>query len=271
MIQRQIMDLRETIVTGRANDFEKIAKRIDVSAMELARIQKDKLTLDLSMKTSFAKGRNLYWIQWKESDFSKWLTTPNKVVTETFMIGLCVYQQNDNRINACTPHLFQKNKELVPSDTTHEEVDCHEDNCRKTLVFREPVPATIKLISLTDSFSGKSKGETLGMAKLQISQWGEISYFPLAVGFGGSKSLALTLDEFGKRANFGWSSNARGEQITGDVQSALKATTDAIESVKGEELKQKQAEIASLETQQKLNKLENCRTIIENGGYQCPE
>lgn len=169
-------------------------------------------------------------------------------------------------------------------------------------MFRSPISAEVKVITLTPSDIEKAgwkieannvtapgtnntireiktvpdrvglPAETeLASSSVSISQWGEITYFPLSAGFGGSKTLSMTLDEFGSVSSYGWKSNASGNALTTFSASAFESIKGISDVEQGETLAEKKAEIDELETQQKLNKLRECEAIIKNGGYNCSE
>jgi len=170
--------------------------------------------------------------------------------------------------------------------------ECPSDGCPRTLVFREPVPARMQVFPASDatgfkmrdpevfadhpnnakptSYTDRTKGRRLALTNLLIGQWGDLSYFDMEVGFGGRKTLNLTLDAFGRKTTFGTSSQARGEGITSFLSSSATAVSGIVDNIEGRSAGEDQATIDALTRQQNLNRLEACRMVIENGGFTCP-
>jgi hypothetical protein len=134
--------------------------------------------------------------------------------------------------------------------------------CSHTLVFREPVPAKLTLVTANADFNldGDDLGADvkIGQLAFPMAQYGAYAYLPLTVSFAGSKNVTIGLDEFGRKTSLA---------LVGvsDAAAALNKTLD------GESLLEKKARVEALDTQLKLNKLERCQEIIRAGGFVCPE
>lgn len=92
----------------------------------------------------------------------------------------------------------------------------------------------------------------------------------LDVGFGESRSVALTFDEFGRTTEFGWSSNATAVSGTAAI-AGIASTADSLRStLEGPStIEVQKAEIEKLETQQRYNEVKKCEAIIKAGGFNC--
>ena len=144
--------------------------------------------------------------------------------------------------------------------------------CRTSIAVIEPAKATLIVKSESDLFQDHPRGEVLGKASLIVPQWGQVSYVPIDVGFGRNRTLAVTLDKFGRKTGFTWNSEARAANLTGSLASTAEAAKTLGTSLEGdtpyEELK---AESDLLELKLKLNAQRKCQTIIDSGGTKCPE
>jgi hypothetical protein len=150
--------------------------------------------------------------------------------------------------------------------------DCGSDaNCSRTLVLREPVPVLLSLLAVGDGFPERQQQKVIKAATLPATQWGHYSYLSFAAGGADSRTIKLTLDEYGRKTSLGWKSDAKAETLTGGAASALEAATAVKKASDGQSVASMKAEIEDLETQQKLNKLLACKEIILAGGYTCPE
>lgn len=274
-------------------DHEALQKKIDVLAAEMGRLLSDQLTIKLTRSITFAEGSGGGKIAWKAGELKKWLEYQDSdaaLFRDSFQIGWCVGRVGDldplcsadlavdskpTKQEAPAPGAGGQQAQVqkpTPSKAPAAQIDCMEDGtqCRTTLVFREPVQAVITVVALGTDL-GIAPDATLAQLSFPMAQWGKISYLPLTVGFGGSKSVSMTLDEFGTRNSFSWSSGARGEEITGGAQTVADAATAFKTARDGEDLRSEKAQIEALEAQQKLNKLRKCQAILDAGGFVCPE
>ena len=127
------------------------------------------------------------------------------------------------------------------------------------------------IVSAASDSYASGLDSTLAKKDFGVAQWAEFTYIDLSAGFGESNTISLSLDEFGRKTQFGWISNARGEGIVSGFSSIAEPIGTYRTSKDGENLANMKGEIDELETTQKLNKLRKCESIIENGGFVCPE
>lgn len=223
-------------------------------------------------------------IRWKYGDFWKWYDVDDddkKTATDAFSLNYCVTAATTNASNCLSSIIAGYNKASAKSPKV--KLTC--DPCDKQLVFREPLQGIVILSAARDGdfFSpkikngGGTRGDTikqdgiLGKQSVLIAQWGTTDFIDLNVGFGESQTISASFDAFGKKNMFGWTSNARGEAIVGGLNTIAEAAQKAASADDGEDLADAKATIDKLETIQKLNKLEKCRSILDNGGFVCPE
>ncbi|MCH6483830.1 hypothetical protein MMG85_09665 [Pseudoxanthomonas sp. LH2527] len=290
-LKSQIKRLRDDLGKNPAATM----KQIDALAAELGRIESGPLTLTLSKLLTIDVKQSAGLVSWTEEDLSKWLES--KADRSNFNLAWCVADwepgaSSDCLIDTAKPQYetYVSTKKIDP-DNWVSPPKCSDEACATTLVFLEPklVELTVVSANFVDAQpdptipiekTNRPKAEpdlvggtggSLARVTFPLPQAGDYSYFPLSAGFGGSKSLALTLDEFGRRTSFGWSSGARGEEITGGVQAIAEARTAFQAARATADVKEDKAAIEALEALQKRNKLEACRAIIEAGGYTCPD
>lgn len=278
-----------------ASDADAVAKQIVALTQEIARLETSELQIKLSTRIGFEKRARVNddgdivgvvtggLIQWKRSDFDKW-TLPHRNPgsrraepdgkVDAFSFAYCVRETTASGSNSCTTEeaaAFAKLDEVSIGT-----VACVNDNsrCPKTMVFRDPVSARIVVVAAGNNFTNRGvavpESTKIGGGDLSLAQWGELSYLDLSVGFGGARSIALALDGYGRKTQFGWTSNARGEGIVNGLNTINDAYSSARSAADGEGLQSMKDRVTRLETQQKLNKLENCAAILDNGGFVCP-
>jgi hypothetical protein len=238
--------------------------QIDAYAAEAARIETDNLSIHLNTTIELKEDRstNEQTVTWKPSDLQKWLlpAAHGKTPVDYFSINYSV--------NLKSGVLDRKKSVPVsPNDGTCPEPD---SQCATTIVFREPVDAEFTVHAMADDLAGKA-GENEWQAVLPVAQWGDFSFLSLRVGFGGSKTVTLGLDEFGRRTSFSWDSNARGEGISGGLLGIVEAAGGLRPAHTDEDLDAKKVELERLQTQLELNKLLKCEAILDAGGFKCPE
>ncbi len=281
-IKSRIDTLRGTISSDK--DPSTVLEQINALVKEISYLDTGILQIKLEKEIGFAKEVNGDpikggLIKWNRNSFNKWLkedSQANPGIVDSFMLAYCVYKQIDKGNTSCTlaeatVHA-KKQPELIKPPACKDK-----NNCSNTVVFRDPVPGRLVVVTGSDGEFVRRDGKKvnietkLAQKDLHISQWGQYTFLPLSVGFGQSKNVSLSLDPFGKKEKFGYSSEARGSGIV----KGLNTINDAIQlrqaTLDGEELKEMQSKVLELETQQKLNKLENCRAILENGGFVCPD
>lgn len=292
--EREIVRLRRTLANTPPKDIEGVRKKIDMLAADLAQLESGPLRLTLARTVAFDSGSkaNNFLVNWKESDFAKWLKSTTDTPTSDFRLAFCARAKAESDF-VCDTSIAENGKPPSGVDTP-ENLPADADR-KKSLVFREPVTAQIKIVSASDRNmldlnayeravlvrptppaltlleARVSKDETLVSTTIPVAQWGDISLLSLRAGLGQSKAVSLTMDPFGKRTSFSWSSGAGAEGVTAGLAGAAEGVAALVGAAQGAELKSVQQEIAELEARQKLNKLETCRAVIESGGFVCPD
>lgn len=146
----------------------------------------------------------------------------------------------------------------------------HAANTSRECGFAIAIPAPRKLdLVVHGTGSALPDGSTASKA-LYAAQTQSPASLCLDVGFGESRSVALSFDEFGRTTTFEWSSNATA--VSGSAAIAgLVSTADSLRSsLEGPSaIEAQEAEIKRLETQQRLNELKACEAIIKSGGFEC--
>jgi hypothetical protein len=140
------------------------------------------------------------------------------------------------------------------------------DRCR----FAIAVPA-VREVEVEVKGTGAALPPSTGAKKtFPAAQFAEPANLCLGVGFGEARSVKLDFDPFGRTTSFGWTSSARAATLTGALSdhAADIATLYGTIEGPGRTAKQK-TEIESLETQQRLNELRQCKAIIKAGGFDC--
>lgn len=261
-LKAQLKGLRQKLPTTPEAKVPELQKAIDVVVAEIARIKAGDLHVKLEADIPFTEGEGV--ITWTRGNLAKWWTVPTgkdaELVTN-FQVHYCAYSPLDT----ASPKTC-----LTPPAATDPVPGCPKGDCAKTLVFREPKATTLLLTAEGADFEGAAKGEALAKAPVSVAQWGAYSYLPLKVGFGGSRVVALSLDEFGARRSFGWTSDARLASVVGQTGEAATAAMAVRTSLEGAELARQQAEIKALQTEQQLNQIRYCKAVIEAGGFVCP-
>lgn len=249
-LRGHIKPLRESLIGGTATSIPDTQKQIDVLAQQIASIQAEHLTIKLEKTLKFADQATSGTLAWSGDDLKQHFMNTDGPITDLNLEWHVTPTTEGCGLNCAVE---------APSA----KVVCL--TCEQTVVFREPRAAlvTVKM----------TKQDSVPLAKLEfpMAQWGAITYFPLKTRFGESKSLKLSLDEFGRRSSFTWASAARGEEITsaaGGMLDSVAATSAARASRDTNAMK---AEIEELETQKKWNALKRCEAIIQAGGAVCPE
>lgn len=272
-LESKIARLQERLLDDK-EDQAQLQKKIDVLAVEAARVKQDYLSLKLVRVLDFADETRGGVIQWKAGELGKWLQHQKgeeNLVRANFAVGWCVVPVGGGD-PLCNPGLA-KGFSRQAVQATAAPVACRADggDCRTTLVFRDPARAVLTAVVMDKDLVTQRPDGKMAEAVFPMAQWGVMSYLPLSVGFGGSKSLSLAMDEFGSRTSFGWNSNARGEEIIGAAQGVVDSVSTFDSLRAGQDLRSNEAQIKVLETQQKLNKLNKCKAIIEAGGFVCPD
>lgn len=257
------------------DDPAETMKRVDALAAELVRVESGQLTLNFTKLIPIDLEQKGGTLSWSREELSKWFVGGREPL-RNFRIAWCLEDWAPGIVTHCTLNVAQSAQDEYVADKARgggawaQAPKCPDDQyCSTTIVFRDPKRVEVAMVGAEGDLEGGSEG-ALGRLQFPLPQRGEYSFYPLSVGFGGSKSLGLTLDEFGRRTSINWSSNARGEEITGATQSVAEAAVAWQAARDAHDVKQDKAAVEALEAQQKRNKLEACRSIIEAGGYTCP-
>lgn len=294
-LKGRISGLRSGLSEAAPADAEATRLAIDALAAEIARLRgpDGPLNLKLEREIEFRKGRVSNGsdeaitattggqIQWAPAELSKWLTLPPKAAPTTlFSMGYCVskatdyYKKDAVKCLAGKAAAGQRVEDAANGAGDVQKASCYDTNpklsCKETIVFREPVPAVLVIISTSPtSLAQAATDKKMAAQDISISQWGDLDELALQVGLGDNFAMSAGFDEFGRRSSFSWKSDARGEALTGALSSVVDAA-GALNRSFNTDLETQQAEITRLETQQKLNKLAFCREVIEAGGFTCP-
>ncbi|MXO58486.1 hypothetical protein GRI89_02850 [Altererythrobacter salegens] len=279
ILDKRIKALRATLDTIDPIRAEQTRLGIDALALEVARLKTGQLTLGLTTEISFMKGIDGGLISWRKDQLSKWFDNVADNPT-TFALGYCLETTASARKNGGASCLTSQ---ANTGNTSLGQIDMAKyvpplpgclsetSKCAQTIVFREPVDMVLTVIAITKDFGAAREEKTLKQLTLPVAQWGDITQLELTAGFAETKTMALGLDEFGRRGSFEWKSDARGEAIVGAAGSIVDASAALRKTIDTQEQQAQQAAITSLETEQKYNKLKLCEEIIRAGGFKCPE
>ncbi len=281
-LESQVKTLRDSLATmSDANQIAATIKTIDALAAQAATLKTSKLlTISLPAKAINLDGQAGRLV-WANSQLSDWLIKKNtdEATDETngvgaaLTLGYCL-QRSDagpipcdrNKLKGLAPQA-----ELSPATAPAASAPCKDDvGCKRTLVLRPPVAGVATFVAVGQGYGTKT-GQALKVIKLPIAQWGQYTYVSLDVGLAQSRTVGLSLDEYGRATSLTWKSDARAESITGGAVGVLEATSAYRKVVDGEALAERNAYITDLESRQKYNKIRLCEEIIKSGGFKCPE
>lgn len=285
---------------------KQLSEKIEALAQEIARLETGELQIKVSktieVKRTNSKTGDHYLdggiIEFDLAKFDKWIEEksdstviaavnnkaahPQTIAYKPFSLAWCAAPLNAPEGNKCMkgspddwdklptqalPTVACKTEKEVKTETGTDTVT---ENCPTTLVFREPVKARIIVTALSDYY-GSDSDKQLVNGVIDVAQWGTLQYLDLTAGFAEDKSISLSLDEFGRKTKFGWSSNARGEGVVSGLNTIAEPITTYQTTKEGENLADMKARVNELDTRQKLNKLENCKAILDSGGFVCPD
>lgn len=244
---KNINKLAREIVDRRKNMLEVVLK----NEIKIDRISIDKKTINQGVILD-------------KSAFAKWLENPTQnVVAALFRLSF--------RADAVdTP--IDKIRPVRGSWLPHR-------SCGFSM--KVPDPVLVKVVVAFDVLRGSEPpsdlleewdGRKIGLLTIPAAQWKDPAEICLDAGFGESRSVGLSFDEFGRRTEFSWKSEATGEVTSGAVVGAVPDLVSLGTTIEGRsELAEQKAKIEKLETQQKLNKLQACHEIIEAGGFDCED
>lgn len=133
--------------------------------------------------------------------------------------------------------------------------------CKLSLSIPAPTMVTIHV-------AGRSLVEKVsGDLSFPAAQRGTPRELCLDVGLGEGRTVALTLDTFGRTKIYDWSSDASGEAISAAFAGAAKSAGSLLQVFQGpSDLARKQLEISELEAELKLQDLRACKATRDHGG-----
>ncbi|MCP4896621.1 MAG: hypothetical protein GY906_06550 [bacterium] len=273
-LKDKIASLKASINSGSTPDqIEKNIKTINRFAAELAALRTGILRVDTkgTFKSDLKNGEQAIpesgictgtdGIPLDTKPFEKWFDptfVTSTVFTDHFKITGCV---TENAAPARVIPLVEK--------STGRRRDCE-------LQIELPNPASIKaqltlvgpVYPRVPGSNAPAPGPNMTMHAAQLNSTGTLC---LDVGFGESRTVGMKFDSFGRKTEFTWNSEARGEAISGAIAGYASGLTGIADSLEGtSELAAQKEEIDRLKTQKTLNELRQCEAIIEAGGYECP-
>jgi hypothetical protein len=270
VIQLRLKALRASLLGKDQRHVEEVRQSIDSLANEFARLKNSKeLMIPLPVKT-IDMTRAAGTIDWASTEIPMALISSAAAGNSSgpFKLAYCLEKAGSSPdATKCT---LQHVTTLSANPVKQKAPSCPGDeNCKRTLVLREPETVLLTLVAAGSGF-GNQQTKRLKAVTLPVPQWGEFSYLALDVGIAESRTVGVTLDEYGRRTAMSWKSDARAETLTGAVTSELDAGSNLKKSIDGRELSKQKSEIETLQTQQTLNKLKFCEDVIQAGGYTCP-
>jgi len=136
--------------------------------------------------------------------------------------------------------------------------------------FSIPVPQVVSAKVVVEAAKGSNLDSLKADQTLAVAQWAQAARLCLDVGFGESRTVALTFDKFGRRSDFQWSTEATGATVATALAGSAEDLSSLATTIRGpSKLDRQKARIDELETQQKLNGLLACQAIIDAGGFDC--
>lgn len=264
----RIQNLNQLLESDPSADPVALRTQIDAYAAEVARIETDNLSLHLTRTIELAESNGgqipteEHTVQWNSSDLQKWLRYCLSPETPVNYFSI--------KYSVKPKPVVSDRKDPAPPPKNDGSCPKPDSKCATTIVFREPVDAEFTVTAVADDLAGK-EGDQKWQGAFPVAQWGDFSFLSLRVGFGGSKTVTLGLDEFGRRTSFSWESNARGEGITGGLLGLVESAGALRPAHTDEDLAAKKAQLEKLQTQLELNKLLKCEAILDAGGFKCPE
>lgn len=144
------------------------------------------------------------------------------------------------------------------------------DKTSRSCGFAIAVPSTAKINLMAKGTGTALPAGTEAKRTLIAAQHVAPNKLCVDVGFGESRNVSLTFDEYGRTSAFEWSSNATAVSGSSAIAGAASTASNLRSSLEGSSVVEKQeAEIKRLETQKKLNELRTCEAIIKAGGFNC--
>tara|TARA_R110001606_G_scaffold182092_2_gene328807 strand:- start:2074 stop:3357 length:1284 start_codon:yes stop_codon:yes gene_type:complete len=244
-------------------DAEGLKAKIDALASRRADLISRLLTKDISEKLAIPTSSpgalsDKKSIVLTGEDFANWVKSPND--DAIIRLGYTLTGPSvEGEIASTSPCL--KSRAADPNRPAH---------CASSIVLSNPVEASIIITADAGNIQNVETGDVLGSETLVVPQWGAVSYLPLNVGFGSSRTVKMALDAYGRKQSFSWSSDATGETITGGAVSMLDAASGAVNASRPpSEQESMAAEIAEIKARIELDQLRKCELIRDSGGTDC--
>lgn len=265
LAERNISTAWDQMSSASAPDTEGLKVKIDALASRRAdRISKlltqevsEKLVIPASSPGELADEK---FIILTAEDFADWVKTPNDDAIITLGYKL-TGPPPESETASTSPCL--KSKGADPDRPAY---------CASSIVLSNSVEATIVITADAGNIQDVETGDVLGKETLIVPQWGTVSYLPLNVGFGSSRTVKMALDAYGRKQSFSWNSEATGETITGGAVSMLDAASGAVSASRSpSEQEDMTAEIAAIKARIELDQLRKCELIRDGGGTDCSD
>ena len=242
----------------------KIAKEINTISLEIARNRLTYLTTEiraplplgdapLDSKQSLAFALN--------DQVKGWFRT--KAVSPPYNIPSRQITENDFRsfIN-----VVWSTKAVVPISNTQNFAKKTLKKCRRYL----SVPPTRNSILTIDSTSNSQVSVSGINMVIPVPQWGGSEKICLDAAIAENRSFGISFDKFGRRNNFDWTSEARGEVFSGALGSISNAAS-SLNSNPDEPstIDQQKAKIDQINTQLQYNNALLCEAAAAAGATSC--
>lgn len=139
-------------------------------------------------------------------------------------------------------------------------------DCGLSMPVPDPRKIEVNVVGKGAQVSGTTAKKTVIAS--QFSRGRELC---LDVGFGETRSIGLTFDEFGQTTEYAWTSEATGEGVSGVVAGSAESAATLAKTLRGKtDLEQQKAEVDELTTEQTLAGLRACKAIRDAGGTCTP-
>jgi len=254
VLTEQITALRDTQSKwnrgGKISDPAAYQKVLAALTDELAALRAGPLRIDVVARVPLPDNSDLGQgglpIQWPIEPFGKFFVDPTR-----------------EQIDAAFPARLFATARLAPFVDPQSPAAV----CATGMKLPGPAHATLFLRG------GQAIGEPgLGSTvSVPVQQWGTERTLCFDTGFGGNRTVQVDYDRFGRTTKLVWNSKATGVAASAAFAGYGEQLGGFIKAHKGASAVERQkAEIDSLETLQKLNRLRACQEILARGGSTCP-
>jgi hypothetical protein len=276
--ENTLASLRNRMLTAPAAEAANLAKQIDFLALQWAGLVTGPLTVSVSSPlkigdTSPSTGD----IQWAFKDFSKWFASdPEKNPCVPALSGFAV--DCDAKLDvmkiAYKIETEKVGSNIPAASNCRAELKVRDPSCATKIALANPVAGKITLEAASGNFAGVKSTEALGSENLIIAQWGEVSYIDLDVKFAESRSFGTSFDQFGRKQGIKWSSEAKAEAVTSNLNSIAGDAIKAINATKGPDDPAQtdvwDAETKRIKSRIEFNKAKACEVAAMAGATSCP-